>query len=32
MVRERFRDVEARAIDEFRRLENASGWVKRRFD
>jgi [acyl-carrier-protein] S-malonyltransferase len=30
MVRARFDDVEARAVDEFRRLENASGWVQQR--
>jgi [acyl-carrier-protein] S-malonyltransferase len=30
MVRARFADVEARAVDEFRQLENVSAWVQRR--
>jgi [acyl-carrier-protein] S-malonyltransferase len=30
MIRARFNDVEARAVDEFRRLENASAWVQER--
>jgi len=32
MIRARFDDVEARAVDEFRRLENAHAWVRQRVE